>query len=219
MSSARTIRCEVLGIRPGRKVGPALSNQFERQVGPEPVDLGDVAAEQSMQRGADVERHGIGLLFGRSDGRRFACRGGRGFPQSLQDRLDAHVAERHLGLVDVIQFQCLGQGKDVLLAVIADQRLTDRLRGGVTAWVAMGGEHRWVALPGHDGADDGHAGRPCDVRHHVMELQVHLRQGLLHVLDVRARIVQQPFALAQVAPQNCHLTLQPEAGPEQSIFM
>ena len=123
----------MLGIRPGRKVGPAFSNQFERQVGPEPVDLGDVAAEQSVQRGADVERHGIGLLLGCPDGRRFAYRGGRGFPQPLQDRLDAHVAERHLGLVDVIQLQCLGQGKDMLLAIIADQRLADRLRGGVAA--------------------------------------------------------------------------------------
>jgi len=74
-----------------------------------------------VQCGADVERHGIGLLFGRPDGRWFACRRRRGFPQSLQDRLDAHVAERHFGLVDVIQLQCLGQGKDVLLAVIADQ--------------------------------------------------------------------------------------------------
>jgi len=101
----------------------------------------------------------------------------------------------------------------VLLAIIADQRLTDRLRGSVAAWVAMGGEHRWVALPGHDGADDGHAGRPCDVRHHVMELQVHLRQGVLHVLDVRARIVQQPFALAQVALQDGNLTLSAESWP------
>ncbi len=200
-------------------LGPALSNQFERQVGPEPVDLGDIAAEQSVQCGADVEGHGIGLLLGCPDGRWFACRRRRGLPQPRQDRLNAHIAERHLGVVDVIQLQRLGQRKDVLLAVIADQRLTDCLRGGVAASVAMGGEHRRVALPGHEGADDGHAGRPCYVRHHVMELQVHLRQSFLHVLDVRARIVQQPFTLTQVAPQDGNLALQPETGPEQPILM
>jgi len=45
-----------------------------------------------------------------------------------------------------------------------------------------------------------------------MELQVHLGQRLLHVLDVGGRLIEQPLALAQIAPQGRDLALGPEAG-------
>jgi hypothetical protein len=148
----------VLGIRPGREVGPALCDQFERQIRPEPVNLSDIAAEQAVQGGANIEGWVIGLLLRCSHGRRFTYRGGRGLPQPFQHSFDAHVAERHFGLVDVVQFQRLGQGKDVLFAIIADERLTDRLRRRMAAWVAIGRQNRRVALTGHNRTDDGLAG-------------------------------------------------------------
>lgn len=39
--------------------------------------------------------------------------------QTRQDRLDLLVTDGHLGLVDVIQLNGLGQGEDVLLPVVA----------------------------------------------------------------------------------------------------
>ena len=54
-----------------------------------------------------------------------------------------------------------------------------------------------MALASHKGTDDAHTGRASNVGHDVMS-QVHLHQCLLHVLDMRGRIVQQPFALAQI---------------------
>ena len=45
-----------------------------------------------------------------------------------------------------------------------------------------------------------------------MELQVHLRQGLLHVLDVGGRIVDQPLTLAQIGAQSRNLAIRPEAA-------
>ena len=107
----------------------------------------------------------------------------------------------------------------MLFAIIADQRLADRLQRGIAPRVAIGGQHRRVTLPGYDRADDGHAGRTGDVGHHVMKLQVHLHQRLLHVLDVRGGIVQQSLALAQIGPHGCNLAFQPEAGSEQAVFM
>ncbi len=107
----------------------------------------------------------------------------------------------------------------MLFAIIADQRLADRLQRGMAPRVAIGGQHRRVTLPGYDRADDGHAGRTGDVGHHVMKLQVHLHQRLLHVLDVRGGIVQQSLALAQIGPHGCNLAFQPEAGSEQAVFM
>ena len=167
------------------------------------MDLGQVDAEHRVQRRADVEGRGVGLL-------RWCVRAGGNLPaglspallQPLQNRFDPRIALRHLGLVDVVQLQGLGQGEDVLLAVVADQGLPDRLDRGVAARVAIGGQHVRVALAGHDGADDAHPGRARDVRDDVMELQVHLRQRLLHVLDVGGGVVQQPLALAQIGPQT-----------------
>jgi hypothetical protein len=62
-------------------------------------------------------------------------------------------------------------------------------------------------------------GRPGDVRDDVVDLQVHLGQRLLHVLDVRGRVIQQALALAQVGPQCGDLTLGTEAAPEQTILV
>jgi hypothetical protein len=117
----------VLGVRPGREIGSALCDQFERQISPEPMNLGDVATKQCLQCGANIEGWAIGLLLRCPYERQFASRAGRDLPQPFQDGLDAHVTERHLGLVDVVQLQRLGQGKDVLFAIIANERLTDRL--------------------------------------------------------------------------------------------
>ena len=107
----------------------------------------------------------------------------------------------------------------MLLPVVADQGLADRLVGGLAALVAQGRKHARVALAGHDGADDAHAGGAGDVRHDVVQLKVHLHERLLHVLDVRGRIVQQPLALAQVVPQRRNPELWAEAGPQQPILM
>jgi len=71
---------------------------------------------------------------------------------------------------------------------------------------------------GH-GANDPHAGFARDVGHHVMELDVHLHQRLLHMLDVRGAVIQQALALAQIGAQCGQLPLRPEAGPEQPVFV
>ncbi|MDQ0564249.1 hypothetical protein QO004_006067 [Rhizobium mesoamericanum] len=52
----------MLGTRPGREVGPALSDQFERQNKARAVNLGDIAAEQAVKGGANIEGWVIGLL-------------------------------------------------------------------------------------------------------------------------------------------------------------
>ena len=100
----------------------------------------------------------------------------------------------------------------MFFAVVADQRLADCLDRRVAAPVPIGGQHVRIALAVHDRADDAHPGHAGDVRDDVMELQVHLRQRLLHVLDVRRRVIQQPLALTQIGPQRRDLALRPEAG-------
>jgi hypothetical protein len=62
--------------------------------------------------------------------------------------------------------------------------------------------HVRVALARHDRANDGHAGQACDVGDDMIQLQVHLHHRLLHVLDMRRRIVQRPLSLPQIGAQS-----------------
>jgi hypothetical protein len=58
---------------------------------------------------------------------------------------------------------------------------------------------------------------PVDVGNDVMKLKIHLRHGLLHMLDMGGRGVQQAFALAQIGPQLHNLALRSKAGAQQAI--
>jgi hypothetical protein len=100
--------------------------------------------------------------------------------------------------------------------VVADQGLADCLDRRVTPPVPVGSQHVGIALAVHDRADDAHPGHARDVRGDVMELQVHLGQRLLHVLDMGRRVIQQPLALTQIGPQRRDLALRPEAAPQHS---
>jgi hypothetical protein len=64
--------------------------------------------------------------------------------------------------------------------------------------VAIPGEHVGVALAVDDGAKDPHSRDAGDVADDVMQLDIHLHQGLLHVLDVRRGVLDQPLAMTQI---------------------
>lgn len=49
-----------------------------------------------------------------------------------------------------------------------------------------------------------------------MELKTHLRQSLVHMLDVRGRVLNQTLALAHVGSQLRNLSFGRKAGPQQS---
>ena len=168
-----------------------------------------------------AHRHGrlIGLRL-RATGRRQRRRRGRaGRLQALQHSRDALVAGGHLGLVDLIQLQRLGQGEDVLLPVVADQRRAQGRERGLAAPVAQGGQAVRIALAGDNGPDDAQPRLAGDVSHHVLELQVHLDQRLLHVLDVGGGGFQEALALAQIRAQGGDLALRVEAGPQKPVLM
>lgn len=118
----------------------------------------------------------------------------------LEGEFDTLVTLCDLGLVKVVQRESLGQLEYVLGLVVATQRLTDCFGGGFAPHIAMLGEDISIALAGHDGPDDLHAGDTCDVLNDVMQLYVHLHQCLLHVLDVGRRVFQQALALPQIGP-------------------
>ncbi len=77
---------------------------------------------------------------------------------------------------------------------------------------------------GDDGAIEGEDDIPeapvtpvSVVRDDMMQLQIHLHQGLLHVLNVGRGIFHQPFALAQIGPQRCNLSCWSKATTQKPI--
>ena len=100
----------------------------------------------------------------------------------------------------------------MLFPTVAHQRVPDRLDARLAAGVAVLGQLHRVAVPRDNRAHDAHPRLPRDVGHDVMQLDVHLHQGLLHVLDVRRRGLQQPLALARIRPQRHYLLLRAEAS-------
>ena len=50
----------------------------------------------------------------------------------------------------------------------------------------------------------------------MVQLQIHMSQRLLHVLDVRGRVLQMPVADPHVSPQRRNVARRAEAGTQQA---
>ena len=66
---------------------------------------------------------------------------------------------------------------------------------------------------------NAHPCHPGDVRDDVVELQVHLHQCLLHVLDVGSSVLGHPCAVPEVRLQRPDLVPRPEAATEQPVLV
>ena len=121
--------------------------------------------------------------------------------KTSQDNLDPKIALHDLGVVGVVKFQGLSESKDVFLTPVPGQRGNDLRLRGMAAPITMGGQYGRISFTRNQGGDDPHPGFAGHVGHHVMELDVHLHQRLLHMLDVRRTVVQQALTLAQIGAQ------------------
>ena len=63
-----------------------------------------------------------------------------------------------------------------------------------------------VAFPGKDSAQNAHSGHPGNVTDDAVDLDIHLREGLLHALHQAVAILAQSISQAQVAAHHAHLS-------------
>ena len=172
-----------------------------------------------MQSRAGIECRSIGLA-GPLPGRgKFIGGRSAALLQPLQDCLDLLVAGQHLGLVDVVQLERLGQGENVLRPIIAGQRLAHRLNGRMAPPVTVEARTLGSRSPATIARMMDIPVTPVMSDHDMMQLQVHLHQRLLHVLDMRRRVIQQSLPLPQIGAQPSHFGLGPEAGAQQAVFV
>ena len=121
--------------------------------------------------------------------------------------------------MDVVQLQRVAEGEDVLGAIVPRERLADGLLRGGAPDVAVLGQRVGRVVAGDDGPDDAHARDARDVGDDVVQLDVHLHERLLHVLNVRGGVLDEPFAMAQVGAQPDDPVARAEAAPEQPVLM
>jgi len=119
--------------------------------------------------------------------------------QELKRAFGVDLTKRRYGLV-----QC----EKVFRAVVTHQRLGNCLFGGLDMFVAKLGQFVGIAFAGQNGVYDCQACYSRDVADDMVQLQVHLVQRLLHVLDVGRCHLHQALPMPQqrksgpISPNN-----------------
>jgi hypothetical protein len=137
--------------------------------------------------------------------------------QHLQLSLDLGVALGQLGADEVERIQRLLECEQVLGAPVALQAFGDLLVAGVDARVLHRRQYLAITLAGHDGTQDFLAGLAHHVGDDIGELDVHLRECLLHVLHMAALASKQHAALAPQRAQHADGVGGSKCAAEQAI--
>jgi hypothetical protein len=86
---------------------------------------------------------------------------------------------------------------EMFRAIIPLQRFGNGVRTGCDAIVAILGEGMRMAFPSHNRTENTHTCHAGNITHHVVEVEMHLVQGFLHMLDVLDRHLEQILSMAQ----------------------
>src|ERR1035441_8417362 len=82
------------------------------------------------------------------------------------------------------------------------QRFSDGFGVGLNVWIPQLGELRAVPLASQDGVHNSKASHSGNVTDDMMDLQVHLRQRLVHVLHVLTGCQDQFVTVTQYGPHG-----------------
>src|SRR5579863_2409903 len=132
------------------------------------------------------------------------------------ETLDLLVAFSQQELIVSVRGQRLLEREQVFSTIITGQRFDHGLTVGVDLGVAQASQLARIALAGHDGVDDRHTAYPGDVRQHMVNLQIHLRQSFLHVLDVHRGALHQAGAMTAQRAKGADRRIGPEGGFQQA---
>ena len=136
--------------------------------------------------------------------------------EAREHRLDVLVASGNLALKMSVAFQGLLQAKEMFRAIIAHQTLGHDLTAGFDAPVAQAGELGGFAFPQEDGIDNGQSADSGNVADDIVQLQVHLSEGLLHEQHLARGALELSVAMAQDAAKRTNGFRRPERTPQQS---
>src|SRR5262249_49200601 len=128
--------------------------------------------------------------------------------------LDFQIAVYDLWLIDAIQISGLTEGKQMLRPPVAFDRFSNGLGVSFDVRIPQLGEFCAVSLSSQDGVDHGKASHPSDVADDMMDLQIHLRQRLVHGLHLLTGRRDQFVAVAQKGPYRADVLPWPKCRPQ-----
>src|SRR5215471_12976974 len=105
------------------------------------MNLRRVDAEDRMQCRPRIEGGRIGRLVSMASRRQPARGFGCSVSKTLQDDLNPQIALGDLGVIGVVELQRLSESKNVFLTPVSGQYGRDLLFRGMTAPIAMSGQH------------------------------------------------------------------------------
>ena len=203
---------EVLGALEAGQVGADFRHHFQCRRRIDAVDAGQIDAAHPEEVGPDIEFRGIpgpraaSILARVADGFRLQ-RGQHGF--------ELLIALGQPSAIGIVEGHGLLQGKQMLVAPVAAQGLGNLRLARPDAHVLHLGELGAVPFARNDGAHDLLPGLADDVGNHVGQLDIHLRQGLLHVLDMARLVGKQHVPLPRHGAQGADGVLRSESAREQ----
>ncbi len=118
-----------------------------------------------------------------------------------------------------IGVQGLPQSEEVFRPVVAHQGLGDGRPRRFDPAVAVPGQHLGVSLPRQNRVEDRQARDPREVAEDVVELEVHLGEGLLHVLGVRGCQLNQGVPVPEEGPHGTDRLRRAEGPPQETDGM
>jgi hypothetical protein len=107
----------------------------------------------------------------------------------------------------------------VFVPVVTHQRLGDDGLTRLDPFAPQFGQLQWMALTGQNGVDDSQSRLPHDGADDVVQLPVHLVHGLLHVVHMRCRHLNQALAMPSQRSHRAHFLRRPIRSFQQAHRM
>src|SRR6266478_8881037 len=120
-------------------------------------------------------------------------------------------------LVNIVHLDFLVQHKEQILAPVAFQAFGNLRLAGVNPRIAEFSQLLRIALSGHDGTHDFLSGNSTQIADHVRQLQVHLRQRLLHPQNTRPYSTRMFCPLSPIGAKDPNLRGWMEGIVQQSV--
>ncbi len=137
---------------------------------------------------------------------------------TFQSLLDRKVALGDLAVQGPVSLQRVPQHKEVFLSPVSQQRRFHFFHRALAhSFISQLDQFFGIPLPSQNRIEDSQSGFPVQIADHVVQVDVHLVQGSLHVLNLLTTPRHQVGAMAQITSQTANILGRVKGSVEQPI--
>ena len=207
--------------RPCMPIEAHLSEDDMDRGGLYPRHVREVDTGDPVQMGTEIKGWFVPLglpMGGRRWGEGVSFKIDQGI-QGAEDALNVLITGRDVLMRTIIQREGLGEREDLFRPVISLQRFGHGVRTGCDARVPILRSGMRVALSSDDRAENAHPRHACHITHHVVQVEMHLIQRLLHVLNMLDRHLEEILPMAEETAEPANVLRRAKRGGQQPIAM